>query len=240
MGASGLIENLRILALLPVLKLTEQSITHFTKDGKTDFFQKEAFDWVQDIESKWTHIRDELEPLLEDRAKIPNLQEINPTSSNLSSDDKWKSFVIYVYGSPVDKNCARCPKTAELLKNIPGMETAMFSILAPGKNIPEHRGIYNGFIRWHLPLRVPKDREKCYIIVNGKNHVWKEGEMVIFDDTFKHQVSNDTEDERVVLLVDIQRPLTGWLDRLNRMVIRRLEKTSFVQDGIKFLKNRKY
>jgi len=98
------------------------------------------------------------------------------------------------------KNCARCPETTRLIENIPGMKTAFFSILAPGKYIPEHRGLYKGFIRYHLGIKVPKPFNQCGIKVDGEIRHWEEGKSLIFDDTFTHEAWNLSEEFRVVLL----------------------------------------
>ena len=87
------------------------------------------------------------------------------------------------------------------------MKTAMFSILAPHKHIPDHCGPYKGIVRYHLALKVPEPREQCRIRVGDEIATWEEGRSLIFDDTYEHEVWNDTDDERVVLFLDVVRPL---------------------------------
>ena len=100
-----------------------------------------------------------------------------------------------------------CPRTAALMREIPGMTTAMFSILSPRKHILDHRGPYKGVLRYHLGLIVPRDAEACRIRVGEDIRHWEEGKSMIFDDTFNHEVWNDTDETRVVLFVDVLRPL---------------------------------
>ena len=57
-------------------------------------------------------------------------------------------------------NCQRCPLTTQLVESIPGMKTAFFSIMLPGKYIPEHRGPYKGLLRYQLALKVPQESTK--------------------------------------------------------------------------------
>jgi aspartyl/asparaginyl beta-hydroxylase (cupin superfamily) len=68
------------------------------------------------------------------------------------------------------------PKTYNLIKKIPNCTLAMFSVLLPGKKLAPHRGPYNGVLRYHLSLIVPKapknELKGCFIKVNGKNHYW--------------------------------------------------------------------
>ena len=93
------------------------------------------------------------------------------------------------------------------MREIPGMTTAMFSILSPRKHILDHRGPYKGVLRYHLGLIVPEDAERCRIRVGEDVRHWEEGKSMIFDDTFNHEVWNDTDETRVVLFVDVLRPL---------------------------------
>jgi len=71
-----------------------------------------------------------------------------------------------------DENARRCPETMALLKKIPGLKTAFFSILSPRKHIPAHRGAYNGVLRFHLGLLVPEPREQCRIRIGNEFRRW--------------------------------------------------------------------
>ncbi len=111
------------------------------------------------------------------------------------------------------------------------MKTAMFSILSPHKHIPDHSGPYKGIVRYHLGLKVPEPREECRIRVGDEIATWKEGASLIFDDTYNHEVWNDTDEERVVLFVDVVRPLRFPMSSLNRMVIAAIAWSPFVADA---------
>jgi aspartyl/asparaginyl beta-hydroxylase (cupin superfamily) len=104
-------------------------------------------------------------------------------------------------------NCLRCPATAAVLRAIPGVITGFFSILGPGKRLPPHYGPYRGVLRHHLALIVPEPLEKCGIRVDDQTRHWTEGQSLVFDDTYEHEAWNDTDGERVVLFLDIKRPL---------------------------------
>ena len=224
------------LAVFMILKsLSEFLITHTTRDGKRVFFDAKTLEWTGQLDHRWREIRIELESILEMRDSVPNIQDISREQEVLSTDEKWKTFFFYGCQTPITKNCNRCPITAELLADIPDIHTAMFSILAPGKHIPEHRGIYKVYIRYHLALIVPKARENCLITVNHQPRMWTEGESFIFDDTYVHEVRNDTEEERVVLIIDIERPSTGALKLLNKTVLALLKRSSFVRRPLDIL-----
>lgn len=216
--------------LLPLLfKIVVASIKR-TKDGNNTFFPASKFPWVKQLENNWRVIREELEPLLGEREAIPNFHDIEEQQYDLTHDDKWKTFFLYGYGLRYDKNCARCPNTVRLLlQSIPGMKTAMFSILEGKKHIPPHRGPYKGVLRLHLALVVPKPREACRIRVGKDVAIWEEGKCLILDDTFEHEAWNDSEDVRVVLFVDFLRPLMFPLSLLNRLVVWLISKTPHMQ-----------
>jgi beta-hydroxylase len=166
------------------------------------------------------------------------LQDLSPDQSFLTTDDSWKTFMFLYYGHPVEDNCARCPRTVELLRSIPGIRTAMFSILAPGKHIPRHTGLYNGLLRCHLGLIVPPG-DACRINVGDETRTWEEGKCLVLDDSRPHEVWNDSARERVVLLFDFDRPLTGLLAYLNRMMLWRLASRPFVLAAVERARERR-
>ena len=115
--------------------------------------------------------------------------------------------------------CARCPRTMALLDGIPGLFEAFFSILEGGKSIPHHEGPYRGYLRYHLGLIVP-EKNPPSIRLKDQVYTWKEGESVLFDDSWDHEVYNQCESDRVVLIVDIRRPMPQPFDGVNRLVQR--------------------
>lgn len=204
----------------------------FTRDGRRTFFDTVDFPWVKEVETEWPLIRAELDVLLRERDKIPNFQDLSHYQSVLTEGDQWKTFVLYGYGHQVEENCRRCPETTRLLAKIPGMKTAMFSILAPHKHIPGHRGPYKGVLRYHLGLLIP-DPEKCRILVGEDVRHWQEGKSLIFDDSHWHEAWNDTDQYRVVLFVDFLRPLPFPLSLLNRAMVWRFGTLEFTKEPIK-------
>jgi beta-hydroxylase len=111
------------------------------------------------------------------------------------------------------------------------MTTAMFSILSPRKHILDHRGPYKGVLRYHLGLIVPRQAEACRIRVGEDIRHWEQGQSLIFDDTFNHEVWNDTEETRVVLFVDVLRPLPEPWSTINRGIVKAIGYSPFVLDA---------
>ncbi|MGA2320419.1 MAG: aspartyl/asparaginyl beta-hydroxylase domain-containing protein [Solirubrobacteraceae bacterium] len=199
--------------------------------GDATFFPLELFPWVKQIEENWTVIREDLGRVLDDREALPNFQDISKDQIEITDDDRWKTFFLYGYGFKAKLGTEMCPKTAALMEQIPGMTTAMFSILSPRKHILDHRGPYKGVLRYHLGLIVPQDAEACRIRVGEDLRHWEEGKSMIFDDTFNHEVWNDTDETRVVLFVDVLRPLPFPESAINRMIVKAIGFSPFVLDA---------
>lgn len=210
----------------------ESLITKYSRDGRRTFFDADAFAWNRMFEEGAPEIRKELDQLLLKREQIPNFREVSDNQKYLAPGEQWKTFFLYLYGRSVKENCARCPNTNRLLQGIPGMKTAMFSILAPGTHIPEHCGLYKGVLRLHLGLIVPKPESSCRIRIGSDVRTWSEGRSLIFDDRYPHEVWNDSDAYRTVLFVDFVRPLPWPLDLLNRAAIWCLSLTSKVKDAV--------
>jgi len=171
-------------------------------------FDPDDFRWVKELEAGTPRVKAELATLLEHREQLPGLHELQPDQAGVAGDGLWKAFVLWGYKHRSEWGCARCPETAALLARIPDLESAWFSILAPGKHIPRHAGVTYGVVRCHLGLQVPApEAGRCEMQVAGEPLHWQEGRCVLFDDSRKHEVWNDTQEERVVLILDVRRPM---------------------------------
>jgi beta-hydroxylase len=179
-----------------------------------------AFPWARTLEANWTTIRRELDEVLRERAALPSMRELSPYQDRIVKGRDWKVFVFSAYGMRFSDNCRRCPETAKLIDAIPGVEVAFFSVLEPGAHLAAHRGAYKGLVRTHLGLMVPEPREAVRMKVGGEILVWEEGKAVTFDDTYRHEVWNDTDGVRVVLLIDTPRPLPPGPARMNWLILR--------------------
>ncbi len=118
----------------------------------------------------------------------------------------WKRFYLKWYGDAHPSALRLCPRTTELLRGIPNVSGAMFATLPPGAVLNPHRDPYAGSMRYHLGLVTPND-DACYIDVDGERYSWRDGEGVIFDETFIHTAENRTNVERLILFCDVARPM---------------------------------
>lgn len=216
-----------------VLWKLERIMTKYSRVSNAPVLDSYQFEWASLLEQNWRIIREELDQVLLYKESIPRFQDISEDQQSISKDDDWRTFFLYGFGYKAEINCSRCPETTRLIESIPGMTTAFFSILNPGKHIPEHRGVFKGFLRYHLGLKVPQQADKCRIRVDDITAHWQEGKGMLFDDTYLHEVWNDTDETRVVLLLDVIRPLKFPANVLNRMLISMIKHTGYVQDAKK-------
>ncbi len=214
-----------------VLHSTESWVLKHSLVPTTPFLPLSTFPWAERMEKAAPAVRQELDQVLSHREDLPNFQDISIDQASISNDDGWKTFFFKGYGFRSEANCQRCPKTAELVDSIPGMVTAFFSILSPGKHIPPHRGPWRGVLRYHLALKVPEPAEASGIKVGGEEAHWQEGKGLLFDDGYSHEAWNGTDDTRVVLFCDVLRPLRPPADQVNRALIRAIGWSPFIQDA---------
>ena len=216
-----------------ILQQVQKGIARASLVGDQAFFPRTHFPWADEIERNWKTIRQELDAILSRREHLPNFQDISPDQKHLAKEDKWKTFFFFAYGLESPGNCARAPKTTQLLRAIPGAKTAFFSILSPNMHIPAHCGPYKGVIRYHLGLIVPEPKEQCRIRVADTIAYWEEGKSMFFDDTFEHEVWNDTDGMRVVLFMDVLRPLRFPMSLINAVIIKAIAASPFIRDAKK-------
>ncbi|NOX76572.1 MAG: aspartyl/asparaginyl beta-hydroxylase domain-containing protein [Gammaproteobacteria bacterium] len=209
----------------------ERRVRTNSRVGATPFFEESLFPWTTDFKSEWREVLAEANAVLAQRKRLPAFQDISSDVGYISQDDQWKTFMLLGYGIRSEKNLQSCPATARSLQKIPGVRTAFFSILEPGKRLPPHRGPYNGVLRLHLGLVIPEQPEKCWLRVASEHRHWQPGEVLIFDDALNHEVHNDTNDIRIVLFVDFLRPCRWPINWLNRFVVFAARYSPLVQDA---------
>lgn len=193
---------------------------HMDRARRPTFFNiAETYPALDAVTKAYPAIRKEFDQLAAEGLTLPQYHEVDSGERAISSTTpkRWNVFVLECLGYKVALNCQRCPETCRALENVPNMIQAFFSILDPGKSVPKHEGPYLGYLRYHLGLRVPKD-DPPKIVVNGQDYVWKEGEAVLFDDSWPHEVINNSNELRAVLIVDVRRPLPMTADLVNGFV----------------------
>lgn len=198
--------------------------------GDTPIIPIHYFPFLQAFADHVDEITSEVQRILRHREAVPTFQEVSIDQKKIATGTNWRTFILFGFGRKAERNCVQAPVTASLLERVPNLQTSWFSILAPGYHIPHHCGVTKGILRAHLGLIIPKQADRCRIRVSNVVVSWQVGEMFVFDDTYDHEVWNDTDEERVVLIIDFDRPMR-FLGRLsNRLFIGLLKLTAFYQE----------
>lgn len=159
-------------------------------------------------------------------------------SGKVEPDRKWKVFMLNLMGEVPETALELCPETCKVLQQIPHIYQAFFSILEPMKPIPAHRGPYLGYVRYHIGLKVPT-KSPPTMRVHDQFHTWRQGESILFDDTWEHEVINECQQERAVLIVDVFRPLPWWPHNVNAFFIKNVIRNVYAKKMIKNVKAEK-
>jgi hypothetical protein len=158
-------------------------------------FLDDDFGFRSALEARWREVLAEWQAL--------QLEDVRAWPEQGAADGKWGIFGLNLAGHPVPVNRNRCPVTAELLDDIPGLYTAGFSVLGPRSRLPLHFGEAEHVFRCHLPLVIPPG---CGIRVAGVEHIWTPGRTVAFEDVLLHRAWNDSDEHKVLLLIDVLKP----------------------------------
>ena len=186
----------------------------FAELPQIQFYEREQFPWMGDLEAATGEIRDELRAVMADSANFAPYVEGEKDRPGgdyhgMLGNADWSSFYLWKDGAPVEANAARCPRTMQALEKAPLSLTpgrtpsVLFSMLKPGARIPPHTGMVNTRLICHLPLIVPPG---CGLRVGNDTREWAEGKAWAFDDTIEHEAWNNSDQTRVILLFDIWRP----------------------------------
>jgi beta-hydroxylase len=182
------------------------------------------------LRDNWLIIREEAQQLFAQGA-IKAADKYNDWGFNSFFRTGWKRFYLKWYEEPLPSAVANCPKTVALLNAIPTIRGAMFANLPPGGRLVQHRDPYAGSLRYHLGLQIPTSPGECRIFIDGIAYSWRDGEGLLFDETYLHYAENTTSDDRLILFCDVERPLkTRAMTAVNRWVSRHIINQSATQN----------
>jgi beta-hydroxylase len=189
----------------------------------------DAFAELKPLQDNWTIIRDEALKLY-DAGHIRAAEKNNDIAFNTFFKRGWKRFYLKWYGDAMPSALELCPRTTALVNAIPNVNAALFALLPPGAKLGEHRDPFAGSLRYHLGLSTPNS-DACSITVDGEPYSWRDGEAVMFDETFIHSAVNNSNQTRIILFCDITRPLkTPVMRAVNDFVIRHVVKATAAQN----------
>jgi aspartyl/asparaginyl beta-hydroxylase (cupin superfamily) len=217
-------------------KSVNDFLSKYCNDGP--ILNPDNFPWTKDFKDNQKLIKQEF---LEYSKKyiIPNYNDISKELSGGTVG--WKSLFLRIFNKDTSI-INKFPLTKKLINSCP-CTTAYFSKLEPGTKIKPHHGNYKGVIRYQLSITIPKQWKDCFIIVDGKTLNWKDGDHLMFDDMYLHEVQNNTAEERVILFMDIKRDFNNFFVNLINTIILSFIKsndivTSVVNNANKFDKTR--
>jgi aspartate beta-hydroxylase len=201
----------------------QPSLLLFPRLPAVQFYDDALFPWLKDLEAATDAIREELVAVMQDDAEGFQPYVSHPDGSplnqwkELNKSPRWSTYFLWKDGARIDEACARCPRTAAVSEAVPVLDntpnfgpTIMFSVLAPHTHIPPHSSVTNARLVMHLPLIVPKG---CRFRVGNETRDWREGKAWVFDDTFDHEAWNDSDEFRVILMIDVWNPHISLAER---------------------------
>jgi len=189
----------------------------FSKVPVTPYLDEKLFPELDVLKQEWTVIAHEA-LLLREVGKIRSSDKYDDIGFNSFFRHGWQRFYLKWYGKPHPSALAHCPQTIAILEKIPSIKAAMFAELPPGGKLGLHRDPSCGVLRYHLGLVTPND-DRCWISVDDQRYSWRDGEAVVFDETYLHTARNETPDDRIILFCDIERPMKyRWARWVNGVI----------------------
>lgn len=195
----------------------------FSAVPNTPFISTSYFPELALLKSEWRTFREEA-LALQDASRIQAAEKYNDIGFNSFFRTGWKRFYLKWYDHPHPSAAALCPRTIEILQRIPSVKAAMFAMLPAGGSLNPHRDPFAGSLRYHLGLITPND-DRCAIVVDGIPYAWRDGEDVVFDETYLHHAANGTAQDRIILFCDIERPMKyrwaqAFIDAIGHVLMR--------------------
>ena len=182
------------------------------------------FPGANDFTQNWEALRQEALALVDSLETVPRFHELMPEQYKLSAhgEKEWRMFVLRAYGLDIQENMNRCPTLRDLVQANDSIKSASLSFLAPGKQVPTHTGPFRGITRFYMGLEVPTDwngQPGVTLTIDNNSYRLGNGDALLWDDTYPHSVSNDTDRWRIALLLDVYRanmplPLRAFTDSI--------------------------
>lgn len=169
---------------------------------------------------------------------IPSAGEISQEQLRIENENKWKTLVLKVFGYYNKANCEKCPVTYNIIKNYDNIVSVLYSVMEPGTHIKPHRGVFNGVMRYHLGIIIPRS-DKVFINIDNLKRYWKENKSFVFDDTLLHEAVNQSNEKRVIIIIDFLRPLPPPFNYINKFILKIISKSPLIQNIIENLENLK-
>jgi beta-hydroxylase len=189
----------------------------FSAVPTTPFVPASYFPELAALKNEWRTFRHEALALY-DMQRIRPSDKYDDIGFNSFFRRGWKRFYLKWYDNPHPSAQTLCPRTVAILERIPSIKAAMFALLPAGGTLGLHRDPLAVSVRYHLGLVTPND-DRCAIVVDGIPYAWRDGEDVLFDETYLHDAANQTDRDRIILFCDVERPLRyRWAQAVSRVL----------------------
>ena len=199
----------------------------FSRVPTTPYVDPKLFAELNVLQDNWKTIRSEALQL-DSQGAIKASDDLDDIGFNSFFKTGWTRFYLKWYGSTLNSAARFCPETTRLVESLPSVKGAMFAMLPPGARLVKHRDPFAGSLRYHMGLETPND-DRCFINVDGKTYSWRDGDVVMFDETYIHYAENQTDQNRIILFLDIKRPVTfalvDWLNTVFSNAVMRASAT---------------
>ena len=211
------------LCVLILLDMNDRLIARFAKDLPKRW-DPNVFPWSAQLEAAWPTMKAEMEAYLRVRT-IPDTAAVNgmdpdgPAARASVPVDvgHWRALIMQWFGEDIEEMRDHFPGTMAAFKDLTGITSIAFTGLDGRSHIAEHCGPNRGAVRYQLPIIIPGPPGACRIRVDDEMIPWVEGECVVFDLSVPHEVWNDTDEFRVLLMLEVPMPLPFPLSLANRL-----------------------
>jgi beta-hydroxylase len=166
--------------------------TYFTVGKQSAVFDPKIVPGLDTIRENYPVIHSEAKALL-DTGIFQRRPVIDEPGYNTFEKGGWRLYPLKWYA----KECRRaareiCPKTCAIVDSVPAIRAAMFTVLPPGGSLGRHHDPIASSLRYHLSLVTPNS-DKCALTLDGVQYPWRDGEELLFDQTYLHSAINQTE-----------------------------------------------
>lgn len=174
----------------------------------------EIIPWTKAIDAELEQLTNEAEVVLKRFHELPRLGEVGNVGAGYNRDINWKLYPFSLMRNNLESPL-ETPAAQRFLKSVPMLVNSFFSILPPDTELLPHNGTSRLLTRCHVGIRIPEDRSKCFFFVDNHRHEWNKGRWLVFDQTFEHYAKNNTDEYRILLILDVVRhdlpPVLRWM-----------------------------
>jgi beta-hydroxylase len=178
--------------------------TFFTRGRQAATFEPRMVPGLDTLKQNYPVIRAEAKVLL-DTGVFQRPPAVDEPGYNTFEKGGWRMYPLKWYAKECRESAKQaCPQTCAILDSIPAIRSAMFTVLPPGARLGRHHDPVASSLRYHLGLLTPNS-DKCALMLDGKSYAWRDGEELLFDQTYLHSAINQTDIVRVILFCDVEK-----------------------------------